>query len=149
MEKPAVKTKFTESERVLCFHGPLIYEAKCLKVQAKDKQIKYFIHYAGWNKNWDEWVPESRVLKLNDANISRQKDLQKAHEASLRNKKSKKRKEKIPKRAHQGRRRRRRGGGWPWPWRAGGWDRSSARGGGAGEHYRTPHGPLHRVRGGG
>lgn len=97
MEKPAVKTKFTESERVLCFHGPLIYEAKCLKVQAKDKQIKYFIHYAGWNKNWDEWVPESRVLKLNDANISRQKDLQKAHEASLRNKKSKKEKKKFPK----------------------------------------------------
>lgn len=97
MEKPAVKTKFTESERVLCFHGPLIYEAKCLKVQVKDKQVKYFIHYAGWNKNWDEWVPESRVLKLNDANISRQKDLQRAHEASLKNKKSKKEKKKFPK----------------------------------------------------
>jgi hypothetical protein len=25
--------------------------------------MKYFIHYSGWNKNWDEWVPESRVLK--------------------------------------------------------------------------------------
>lgn len=78
-----IKTKFTDGEKVLCFHGPLIYEAKCLKVQVKDKQVKYFIHYAGWNKNWDEWVPESRVLKLNDANINRQKDLQKAHEASL------------------------------------------------------------------
>ncbi|RXG50821.1 Serine protease 27 [Armadillidium vulgare] len=33
--------------------------------------------------NWDEWVPESRVLKLNDQNITRQRDLQKAHEASL------------------------------------------------------------------
>lgn len=97
MEKPAVKTKFAESERVLCFHGPLIYEAKCLKVQVKDKQVKYFIHYAGWNKNWDEWVPESRVLKLSDANISRQKDLQRAHEASLKNKKSKKEKKKFPK----------------------------------------------------
>ncbi|XP_066990145.1 LOW QUALITY PROTEIN: mortality factor 4-like protein 1 [Macrobrachium rosenbergii] len=86
----APKTKFAEGEKVLCFHGPLIYEAKCLRVQVKDKQIKYFIHYAGWNKNWDEWVPESRVLKLNDANISRQKDLQKAHEASLKNKKTKK-----------------------------------------------------------
>ncbi|XP_068224703.1 mortality factor 4-like protein 1 isoform X2 [Palaemon carinicauda] len=86
----SAKTKFTEGEKVLCFHGPLIYEAKCLRVQVKDKQIKYFIHYAGWNKNWDEWVPESRVLKLNDANISRQKDLQKAHEASLKNKKTKK-----------------------------------------------------------
>uniref|UniRef100_A0A2P2I5W6 Mortality factor 4-like protein 1 n=1 Tax=Hirondellea gigas TaxID=1518452 RepID=A0A2P2I5W6_9CRUS len=85
------KTKFTEGEKVLCFHGPLIYEAKCLKVQVKDKEktIKYFVHYAGWNKNWDEWVTESRVLKLNDANMTRQKDLQKAHEASLKQKKMK------------------------------------------------------------
>ncbi|KAK7077208.1 Mortality factor 4-like protein 1 [Halocaridina rubra] len=89
-DAPPPKTKYNEGEKVLCFHGPLIYEAKCLRVQVKDKQIKYFIHYAGWNKNWDEWVPESRVLKLNDANISRQKDLQKAHEASLKNKKTKK-----------------------------------------------------------
>lgn len=38
-------------EKVLCFHGPLIYEAKALKHQImKDKQVKYFIHYAGWNK---------------------------------------------------------------------------------------------------
>lgn len=36
---------------MLCFHGPLIYEAKCLKSTiTKDKQVKYFIHYAGWNK---------------------------------------------------------------------------------------------------
>lgn len=38
-------------ERVLCFHGPLIYEAKCLKVNiTKENQVKYLIHYAGWNK---------------------------------------------------------------------------------------------------
>lgn len=67
-------------ERVLCFHGPLLYEAKvgflsalwvlfvfamktfnyrlsllspppqCVKINIKDKQIKYFIHYSGWNK---------------------------------------------------------------------------------------------------
>lgn len=38
-------------EKVLCFHGPLLYEAKALKSSiSKDKQIKYFIHYAGWNK---------------------------------------------------------------------------------------------------
>lgn len=38
-------------EKVLCFHGPLIYEAKALKsVVSKEKQVKYFIHYAGWNK---------------------------------------------------------------------------------------------------
>ncbi|XP_014210709.1 mortality factor 4-like protein 1 isoform X2 [Copidosoma floridanum] len=83
--------KFQEGERVLCFHGPLIYEAKCLKVNAtEEKKIKYLIHYAGWNKNWDEWVPESRVLKYNDGNVQRQKDVQKAHETQLIAQKAKK-----------------------------------------------------------
>ncbi|XP_066557274.1 mortality factor 4-like protein 1 isoform X1 [Amia ocellicauda] len=74
------KPKFQEGERVLCFHGPLLYEAKCVKVNIKDKQVKYFIHYSGWNKNWDEWVPESRVLKYVDTNLQKQKELQKANQ---------------------------------------------------------------------
>ncbi|XP_063539746.1 mortality factor 4-like protein 1 isoform X2 [Cydia strobilella] len=75
----APKQKFAEGEKVLCFHGPLIYEAKCLKSVTKDKHVRYLIHYAGWNKNWDEWVPESRVLKYNEANVQRQKEVQRAH----------------------------------------------------------------------
>nr|DBA31873.1 TPA: hypothetical protein GDO54_007636 [Pyxicephalus adspersus] len=74
------RPKFQEGERVLCFHGPLLYEAKCVKVAVKDKQVKYFIHYSGWNKNWDEWVPESRVLKYVDTNLQKQKELQKANQ---------------------------------------------------------------------
>ncbi|XP_048734660.1 mortality factor 4-like protein 1 isoform X2 [Ostrea edulis] len=73
------KMKFQEGEKVLCFHGPLLYEAKCVKFEVKDKVNQYFIHYNGWNKNWDEWVPESRVLKYNDASIQKQKELLKAH----------------------------------------------------------------------
>ncbi|GLD70607.1 mortality factor 4-like protein 1, partial [Lates japonicus] len=52
----------------------------CVKINIKDKQIKYFIHYSGWNKNWDEWVPESRVLKYVDSNLAKQKELQKANQ---------------------------------------------------------------------
>ena len=74
------KPKFQEGERVLCFHGPLLYEAKCVKVAIKDKQVKYFIHYSGWNKNWDEWLPESRVLKYVDTNLQKQRELQKANQ---------------------------------------------------------------------
>uniref|UniRef100_U5EJY5 Mortality factor 4-like protein 1 n=1 Tax=Corethrella appendiculata TaxID=1370023 RepID=U5EJY5_9DIPT len=86
---PPKLNKFTEGERVLCFHGPLIYEAKTLKCEIqKDKSIKYFIHYAGWNKNWDEWVPESRVLKYNDANVQKQMELFKQHNNSAKNKKA-------------------------------------------------------------
>ncbi|XP_054932949.1 mortality factor 4-like protein 1 isoform X3 [Dermacentor andersoni] len=46
----APKARFQDGEKVLCFHGPLLYEAKCIKAQVKDKQTKYFIHYSGWNK---------------------------------------------------------------------------------------------------
>ncbi|KAK0084982.1 hypothetical protein PV325_005979 [Microctonus aethiopoides] len=85
------KCKFQEGEKVLCFHGPLIYEAKCLKASVtKEKQIKYLIHYAGWNKNWDEWVPESRVLKYNDTNVQKQKEVQRAHAAQQSSQKGKK-----------------------------------------------------------
>lgn len=69
------KLKFGEGERILCYHGPLIYEAKCMKGQMKDKVTRYLIHYNGWNKNWDEWVPENRVLKFNEANLQKQREL--------------------------------------------------------------------------
>ncbi|CAI9731215.1 Hypothetical predicted protein [Octopus vulgaris] len=86
----APKMKFVEGERVLCFHGPLLYEAKCVKYDVKEKIIRYFIHYNGWNKNWDEWVPECRVLKFNDAGLQKQKELQKAHAGSRKTKAVKK-----------------------------------------------------------
>ncbi|CAK8672647.1 unnamed protein product [Clavelina lepadiformis] len=56
--------------------GPLIYEAKCLKGEISDTgKVQYLIHYNGWNKHWDEWVAEPRVLKYNDANLQKQKEL--------------------------------------------------------------------------
>ncbi|EAA01149.5 AGAP001795-PA [Anopheles gambiae str. PEST] len=83
------KFKFTEGEKVLCFHGPLLYEAKLLRcAMMKEKQVKYLVHYAGWNKNWDEWVPESRVLKYNEANRQRQQEVHRLHSPLVKNKKS-------------------------------------------------------------
>ena len=29
--------------------------------------------------SWDEWVPESRVLKINEMNLQKQKELQQQH----------------------------------------------------------------------
>ncbi|XP_013415865.1 mortality factor 4-like protein 1 [Lingula anatina] len=75
----APKPKFQEGEKILCFHGPLLYEAKLVKTEVKDKQTRYFIHYNGWNKHWDEWVPESRVVKCNESGLQKQKELMKAH----------------------------------------------------------------------
>lgn len=68
------KPKFQDGEKVLCFHGPLLYEAKCVKTEVKERVQHYFVHYNGWNKNWDEWVPETRILKLNEAGLQKQKE---------------------------------------------------------------------------
>lgn len=39
--------------------------------------------------SWDEWVPESRVLKYNEANVAKQKEVQKAHSSQPKSKKTK------------------------------------------------------------
>lgn len=41
----------------------------------------YLVHYQGWKKTWDEWVPESRLLKFTDENVAQQKALVNAHKA--------------------------------------------------------------------
>ncbi|CAG0912680.1 unnamed protein product [Notodromas monacha] len=68
------KSNFTEGEKVLCFQGSLIYEAKILKISDADSST-FFVHYTGWKKKYDEWVPELHVLKFTDENLERQKCL--------------------------------------------------------------------------
>ncbi|CAE7091356.1 unnamed protein product [Rhizoctonia solani] len=76
---------FNVGERVLCYHGPLIYEAKLLKSETATEAnphpktgctgVHYLVHYKGWKQTWDEWVPPPRLLKWNDANLAIQKNL--------------------------------------------------------------------------
>ncbi|XP_051117476.1 protein MRG1 isoform X2 [Andrographis paniculata] len=73
----ATKSTYTEGERVLAFHGPRIYEAKVQKTEFRKNEWRYFLHYLGWNKNWDEWVGMDRLMKLTEENISKQQDLEK------------------------------------------------------------------------
>merc|ERR1712233_288487 len=86
--------KFQEGEKVLCYHGPLLYEAKCIRVDTKDGKLVYLIHYNGWNKNWDEWVQESGVVKNNEAGIQKQRELLKNHGALTKKTKTAKKLEK-------------------------------------------------------
>ena len=79
--------KFLQNEKVLAFHGPLIYEAKIQKVAESETSTKYLIHYHGWNKNWDEWVPDARILKYTESNLERKRELIKAHDATQKAKK--------------------------------------------------------------
>ncbi|XP_054160342.1 mortality factor 4-like protein 1 [Oppia nitens] len=93
---PKINHKFHENEKVLCYHGPLLYEAKVQKSQekenkeTKEKTVHYFVHYLGWSKNWDEWVPEDRVLKINDISLQKQRELTDAQNKSNKNKSVKK-----------------------------------------------------------
>ncbi|THU98544.1 MRG-domain-containing protein [Dendrothele bispora CBS 962.96] len=81
---------YNQGERCLCYHGPLIYEAKILKVQEVEEPHPttgqtgrhYFVHYKGWKQTWDEWVPGERLLKFDETNIAKQKSLQDAAKAA-------------------------------------------------------------------
>ncbi|KAG0555798.1 hypothetical protein M758_11G003100 [Ceratodon purpureus] len=73
-EKPETG-QFTEGEKVLAYHGPLIYDTKILKAEFRKKEWKYFVHYLGWSKNWDEWVGADRLMKPTEENLEKQKKL--------------------------------------------------------------------------
>ncbi|KAJ3369071.1 Esa1p-associated factor [Allomyces arbusculus] len=72
---------FEVGQKVLCYHGPLIYEAK---VKDKDdthkdednKPAPYYIHYQRWASRWDEWVTADRLLPVTEENIRLQFELQ-------------------------------------------------------------------------
>lgn len=84
--------------QVLAYHGPMLYEARVLKVfdprtgkvlskksgrgdivEHKEKDLPlhiadgadsaYYVHYKGWKKTWDEWVFEERILPWTDENL--------------------------------------------------------------------------------
>ncbi|GAA5956087.1 hypothetical protein JCM8115_004409 [Rhodotorula mucilaginosa] len=83
------KLTYAENEKALCFHGPLMYEAKVLKAEYWQKGSNkngaegphYFVHYKGWKQTWDEWVPEERLNKYNEEGVRKQKALIEAQRA--------------------------------------------------------------------
>ncbi|GKT44398.1 chromatin modification-related protein eaf3 [Colletotrichum spaethianum] len=61
---------FTKDEKVLCFHGEMLYEAKILDIQPADsgEGFQYRIHYKGWKNTWDDWVSIDRIRKFTEEN---------------------------------------------------------------------------------
>ncbi|KAI1802584.1 chromo domain-like protein [Daldinia bambusicola] len=63
---------FAKDEKVLCFHGDLMYEAKIMEVSVKSGQkpedAQYRIHYKGWKASWDDWVSQDRIRKFTEDN---------------------------------------------------------------------------------
>ncbi|CAK0783845.1 hypothetical protein CVIRNUC_007045 [Coccomyxa viridis] len=60
---PRDRGPFRNGERVLVPHTDKYYEAKILKTERRDDMWYYLIHYAGWNKQWDEWVEQTGLHK--------------------------------------------------------------------------------------
>lgn len=78
-----VKFLFEAGDQVLAYHGPQIYEAKVVKTELRpdpldpdaEKIPMYLTHYSGWNKSWDEWLFDDRLLKYNDDGLELQEKL--------------------------------------------------------------------------
>ncbi|CAN4079724.1 unnamed protein product [Withania somnifera] len=68
---------YFEGEKVLAYHGPRIYEAKVQKAELRKNEWRYFVHYLGWNKNWDEWVGADRLMKHTEDNVLKQQAVDK------------------------------------------------------------------------
>ncbi|KAL6961439.1 Protein mrg1 [Sarracenia purpurea var. burkii] len=77
LPKDSNSSLFSEGEKVLAYHGPRIYEAKVQKAEFRKKEWRYFVHYLGWNKNWDECVGMDRLMKNTTENILKQQALDK------------------------------------------------------------------------
>lgn len=79
-EKESQAYKPKVGDRIICEHKGLKYEARVLNSrkdpdsQDKNAEMQYLVHYQGWNKNWDEWVGESRVHQYNETNLASMKE---------------------------------------------------------------------------
>lgn len=66
----SIQPIFTVNERVLCYHGPLIYEAKVLKSHHHDESTTpsgqvgphYFVHYKGWKQTYVDFLIKKGTL---------------------------------------------------------------------------------------
>eukprot|EP00962_Isochrysis_galbana_P061602 scaffold40650_cov270-Isochrysis_galbana.AAC.2 len=83
---------FKENESVYAYHGPLLFKAQVLEktertaggaAGASAKVRLYRVHYSGWDAHWDEWVPESRLLRddagAEEEQKQRIRDFKRAH----------------------------------------------------------------------
>lgn len=66
-------------EHVLVFYGPLLYDAIVVEIDPEDNE-PYLVHFVGWNRRHDLWVPLPNMVKLNADTRLQQKELQEAED---------------------------------------------------------------------
>ncbi|CAI9115886.1 OLC1v1016899C1 [Oldenlandia corymbosa var. corymbosa] len=68
-EKPITDlATFEEGETVMVYFKECLYLGKIKKVDHDENGWRYFVHYAGWKDNWDEWVRINRLMKATEEN---------------------------------------------------------------------------------
>lgn len=99
--------KFRPGSKALAYHGPLVYEAKVLKIHEEGSLVvdigdgktepllankipaflrekdAYFLHYKGWSSKWDEWVSSERIMEFNDDNLGLSRELRNARKKTI------------------------------------------------------------------
>ena len=80
-ELSSTKYRFKKNEIMLCYHGLLLYEVKCVDHKMKENDSGnfhrpfYLVHYCGWSSKWDEWVDETRLVKMDEHGLKKQAQL--------------------------------------------------------------------------
>ncbi len=80
-ELSSTKYRFKKNEIMLCYHGLLLYEVKCVDHKIKENDSgnfhrpSYLVHYCGWSSKWDEWVDETRLVKMDEHGLKKQAQL--------------------------------------------------------------------------
>jgi mortality factor 4-like protein 1 len=80
-ELSSTKYRFKKNEIMLCYHGLLLYEVKCVDHKMKENDSGnfhrpfYLVHYCGWSSKWDEWVDETRLVKMDENGLKKQAQL--------------------------------------------------------------------------
>merc|ERR1712228_509493 len=91
---------FEKNEIILCHHHGELYKAKVLtrkmhqNTETGSEDPHYFVHYWGWNAQWDEWVEADRCLKHSPENIQKQKEMKALKNNANKTKKKKNKKKK-------------------------------------------------------
>ncbi|KAK4532814.1 hypothetical protein CCYA_CCYA14G3671 [Cyanidiococcus yangmingshanensis] len=72
-EELPLKRPFKQHESVLVYDGPILYEANVLQVlcdEGTNETRHYLVHFIGWNRCYDDVVPESALLPRTPANMA-------------------------------------------------------------------------------
>jgi len=67
---------YETDEKVLAYHEGKLYPAKVIEVNLERKE-PFKVHYQGWNKKWDSWLPASKLLKYTVENLDLQAKMKK------------------------------------------------------------------------